>query len=62
MEGSMGEVVYLSEYRKSNLKPRPAQLAPVFEVWAILFSAYAAFWLQLAESAPDRRCAAGCPV
>jgi hypothetical protein len=52
MEGSMGEVVYLSEYRKTNLKPRPAQSsAPVFEAWATLFSAYAAFWLQLAESA-----------
>ena len=48
----MGEVVYLSEYRKSNLKRRPAQLAPVFEAWASLLSAYAAFWLHLAESAP----------
>jgi hypothetical protein len=52
----------LSEYRKSNLKPPPTQLNPVFEAWALLFSAYAAFWLQLAERAPDRLCAAECPV
>jgi hypothetical protein len=47
----MGEVVCLSDYRRRKAKPPPAPVAPVFAAWAGLFSAYAAFWLELAERA-----------
>ena len=48
----MGDVVRLSDYRRRQLKPPPpAPLPPVFAAWANLFTAYAAFWLELAERA-----------
>ncbi len=51
MEGSMGEVVCLSDYRRRKSKPPSPPLAPLFAAWASLFSAYAAFWLELSERA-----------
>ncbi len=45
----MGEVVCLSDYRRRKAKPLPVPLTPVFAAWASLFSACAAFWLEVAE-------------